>query len=154
MKLRQSTVEPVIGTLVNFLGIKRVNTKGLSQANKCLTMASVAYNLKKMLKHKPRSVQDNIQSLKNGIKKPFKLFYARQSRFISRFTEILCQMIFFNQKIILFERTCATATLGYRVVLIRRNSQLTLKKLMRSKVTESNCLLFRNEVVNGSGMSR
>jgi len=72
MKLRQSTVEPVIGTLVNFLGIKRVNTKGLSQANKCLTMAAIAYNLKKMLKHQPRSIQDNIQSLENGLKRLLK----------------------------------------------------------------------------------
>lgn len=52
MKLRQSTVEPVIGTLVNFLGIKRVNTKGIAQANKCLNMAAIAYNLKKILKHR------------------------------------------------------------------------------------------------------
>jgi transposase len=73
-KLRQSTVEPVIGTLVNYLGIKRVNTKGLSQANKCLTMAAIAYNLKKMLKHKPRIVQDNIQSLKNDLKRLFNPF--------------------------------------------------------------------------------
>lgn len=51
MKLRQSTVEPVIGTLVNYLGIKRVNCKGIEQANKCLTMAAIAYNLKKALKH-------------------------------------------------------------------------------------------------------
>jgi len=51
MKIRQSTVEPVIGTLVNFLGMKRVNTKGLAQANKCLTIAAVAYNIKKLLKH-------------------------------------------------------------------------------------------------------
>lgn len=49
-KLRQSTVEPVIGTLVNFMGLKRVNTKGLSSATKCMTMAAVAYNLKKLLK--------------------------------------------------------------------------------------------------------
>jgi len=61
-KLRQSTVEPVIGTLVNYLGMKKVRTKGLIQANKCLTMAAIAYNLKKMLKHKPRLVQDNIQT--------------------------------------------------------------------------------------------
>ncbi|HEY0666746.1 MAG TPA: IS1182 family transposase [Sphingobacteriaceae bacterium] len=52
MKLRQSTVGPVIGTLVNYLGIKKVNAKGLNQANKCLTLAAVAYNLKKMLKYK------------------------------------------------------------------------------------------------------
>lgn len=66
-KLRQSTVEPVIGTLVNNLGIKKVNTKGLSQANKCLTMAAIAYNLKKMLKHKSKEIQDNVQSLINGL---------------------------------------------------------------------------------------
>ncbi|MBS0635539.1 MAG: IS1182 family transposase [Verrucomicrobia bacterium] len=49
MKERQSTVEPVIGTLVNYLGIKRVNCKGLASANKCLTIAAAAYNLKKLL---------------------------------------------------------------------------------------------------------
>jgi transposase len=68
MKVRQSTVEPVIGTLVNQLGIKKVNTKGLSQANKCLTMAAMAYNLKKMLKHKTRLIQDNIRGLTNSLK--------------------------------------------------------------------------------------
>jgi transposase len=64
MKRRQSTVEPVIGTLVNFLGMKKVNTKGLIQANKCLTMAAVAYNLKKMMKHVSKSITSNVQALK------------------------------------------------------------------------------------------
>jgi transposase len=63
MKLRQSTVEPVIGTLVNYLGIKRVNSKGLGQANKCLTMSAVAYNLKKMLKYQPKFIKENLISL-------------------------------------------------------------------------------------------
>jgi transposase len=49
-KLRQSTVEPVLGTLINFMGMKRVNTRGIKLANKCMLMAAVAYNLKKMLK--------------------------------------------------------------------------------------------------------
>lgn len=49
-KLRQSTVEPVIGTLVNFLGMRRVNTRGITLANKCLLMAAVCYNLKRLLK--------------------------------------------------------------------------------------------------------
>ncbi len=49
-KLRQSTVEPVIGTLVNFLGMRRVNTRGIQLANKCLLMAAVCYNLKRLLK--------------------------------------------------------------------------------------------------------
>ena len=64
MKVRQSTVEPVIGTLVNYLGMKRVNTKGLIQANKCLTMAAVAYNLKKLLNHICKRIMVSVQSLK------------------------------------------------------------------------------------------
>jgi hypothetical protein len=39
-KLRQATVEPVIGTLVNFLGMRRVNTRGIGLANKCLLVAA------------------------------------------------------------------------------------------------------------------
>jgi transposase len=49
-KLRQSTVEPVLGTLINFLGMRRVNTRGIELANKCLLMAAVCYNLKRLLK--------------------------------------------------------------------------------------------------------
>lgn len=49
-KLRQSTVEPVLGTLINFLSMRRVNTRGLAQAAKCMTMAAIAYNIKKMMK--------------------------------------------------------------------------------------------------------
>lgn len=57
MKKRQSTVEPVIGSLVNNNGMKRINTKGLVQANKCMTMAAVAHNLKKLLKFTTRKTQ-------------------------------------------------------------------------------------------------
>lgn len=69
MKLRQSTVEPVIGTLVNYLGMKKVNTKGVRQANKCMLMAAVAYNIKKLLKYETLLVQGKAQQLKNGIQK-------------------------------------------------------------------------------------
>jgi transposase len=51
-KLRQSTVEPVLGTLINFLAMKRVNTRGIQCANKCMLMAAITYNLKKMMKFK------------------------------------------------------------------------------------------------------
>jgi transposase len=61
MKIRQSTVEPVIGTIVSYLGIKKVNSRGLDQANKCLTLAAVAYNIKKMLKYKPMPINNEIQ---------------------------------------------------------------------------------------------
>ena len=45
-RLRSSTVEPVLGTLVNYLAMRRVSTRGIKQANKCIIMSAVAYNLK------------------------------------------------------------------------------------------------------------
>jgi hypothetical protein len=62
-KLRSSTVEPVIGTLVNYLAMKRVNTRGIKQANKCMLMAAVAYNLKKLLKWKSTKVSTIVKSM-------------------------------------------------------------------------------------------
>jgi transposase len=62
-KLRQSTVEPVLGTLINFLAMKRVNTRGIKLANKCMLMAAIAYNLKKMLKFKSKTVMAVAMSL-------------------------------------------------------------------------------------------
>lgn len=47
---RQSTVEPVFGTLTQFLAMRKVNTRGIHQANKVMLMAAIAYNLKKYLK--------------------------------------------------------------------------------------------------------
>jgi len=68
MKKRQATVEPVIGTLVNYLGLKKVNTIGLKQANKCMTLSAVAYNLKKLLKHKTILVQSKVQEMTWNLK--------------------------------------------------------------------------------------
>ena len=47
---RQSTVEPVFGTLTQFMGLRKINTIGLGQANKAMHLSAVAYNLKKYLK--------------------------------------------------------------------------------------------------------
>lgn len=47
---RHSTVEPVFGTLTQFMGLRKVNTLGIRQANKVMLMAAVAYNIKKYLK--------------------------------------------------------------------------------------------------------
>jgi len=47
---RQSTVEPVFGTLTQFMGLRKVNTLGIKQANKVMLMAAMAYNIKKYLK--------------------------------------------------------------------------------------------------------
>jgi transposase len=64
---RQSTVEPVIGTLVGNHGIKKIHSRGLAQANKCLTMAAIAYNIKKLLRFKPKRIHDNINELRKEI---------------------------------------------------------------------------------------
>ncbi|WP_180903954.1 transposase, partial [Flavobacterium chungangense] len=50
VRVRSKTVEPVIGTLVNFTNMKRINTRGIRQANKHVLMAALTYNLKKYLK--------------------------------------------------------------------------------------------------------
>ncbi len=50
-KIRQTTVEPVLGTLINFLGMKRVNARGIAQANKLVLMAAIVYNLKKYMNY-------------------------------------------------------------------------------------------------------
>jgi len=50
--LRSSTVEPVLGTLLHFMGMRKVYTKGIQSANKHVLMASTAYNIKKLLKFK------------------------------------------------------------------------------------------------------
>ena len=54
---RQSTVEPVFGSLTQFFGMSKVNTIGKKQANKVMLMAAVAYNLKKYLKFSQKHVE-------------------------------------------------------------------------------------------------
>lgn len=49
--LRHSTVEPVLGSLTQYFGLRKVNTKGIKNANKCTIVSAMAYNLKKYVKH-------------------------------------------------------------------------------------------------------
>ena len=60
---RQSTVEPVFGTLTQFLGLRKINTIGLAQANKRMHMAAVAYNLKKLLKFNIKRVKSQAKTM-------------------------------------------------------------------------------------------
>lgn len=85
--LRSSTVEPVFGSLINHTGLKRINTKGLKQANKCMLVAATAYNLKKLLKLKfdpllaaPTPVINGINTLLNNISNQIIRVYALFSR--------------------------------------------------------------------------
>lgn len=50
-KRRQATVEPVLGTLINFMGLRRIWTRGIKNANKFMLGAAIAYNLKKWLNY-------------------------------------------------------------------------------------------------------
>ncbi len=81
---RQSTVEPVIGSLVGYYGIKKVNSKGIDQANKCLTMAAVAYNLKKILKYAVKGIKAPIYAINKDI-----------SRIVKHFNPVLSEAVTF-----------------------------------------------------------
>lgn len=67
-KIRSSTVEPVLGTLVNYLAMRRVNTRGIKQAAKCILMSAIAYNLKKIMKWEQRKINTAVMALKKTAK--------------------------------------------------------------------------------------
>ena len=77
-KLRSSTVEPVLGTLINYLNMRRVNTRGIRQANKCMIMAAVAYNLKKLMKWKERKVETAVMAMRKVKKSLCFYFFSLQ----------------------------------------------------------------------------
>jgi transposase len=54
---RHATVEPVFGVLTQFMGMRKVYTKGINNANKQFKLAAIAYNLKKYLKFEHRKEQ-------------------------------------------------------------------------------------------------
>jgi transposase len=62
-KIRSSTVEPVLGTLINFLNMKRVNTRGINLATKHVLMAALCYNLKKYMRFQGRKAFIEVKSL-------------------------------------------------------------------------------------------
>jgi len=52
--VRQSTVEPVFGSLLQHYGLRQVNTRGRASAHKTMLLAAMAYNLRKLLKYRPQ----------------------------------------------------------------------------------------------------
>jgi len=76
MKKRQSTVEPVIGTLVNYLGMKKVHTKGLESANKCMMLSATAYNMKKLLRHCSLLINFGAVQMRKTLQKPLKVLLS------------------------------------------------------------------------------
>ncbi len=76
LKLRQSTVEPVLGTLINFVAMRRIWTRGIQSANKFVLGAAIAYNLKKWLNFKNKKAN-------SSQKKAFLSFYSLLSFLLS-----------------------------------------------------------------------
>lgn len=73
-KIRKSTVEPVLGTLINYINMRKVNSRGISQASKHVLMAALCYNLKKYMKYVQRKIktiamEQSIFSLIGGLKR-------------------------------------------------------------------------------------
>ncbi len=60
---RQSTVEPVFGTLTQFMGMRKINTIGLEQANKVMHLSAIANNLKKYLKFEQKRLKSGAAML-------------------------------------------------------------------------------------------
>lgn len=63
-KKQQSTVEPVFGTLTQFMGLRKVNTKGIKQAQKVMLLSAVAYNIKKYLKFTQKLAATRTESVR------------------------------------------------------------------------------------------
>ena len=62
-RMRSATVEPVLGTLINFTGMRRVYTRGIKNANKFIICAGIAYNLKKYIKFISKKVKSGALSM-------------------------------------------------------------------------------------------
>ena len=65
--IRQSTVEPVFGTLINYTGMRKVNSRGIESANKVMLMAAIAYNLKKLVKYQDKQTGIPVKNSIPGI---------------------------------------------------------------------------------------
>ena len=69
VRVRGGTVEPVFGSLINYYGLRKINVKGKAGAHKCMLMAAIAYNIKKLMKFLSRKRQTKAQSVFVPLKK-------------------------------------------------------------------------------------
>ncbi|MGK0453974.1 MAG: hypothetical protein ACJAYY_001446 [Paraglaciecola sp.] len=58
---RQSTVEPIFGTLTQFMELRKINTIGIQRANKVMHLSAVAYKIKKYLKFINKKVKVTLE---------------------------------------------------------------------------------------------
>lgn len=67
IKRRSATVEPVLGTLINHHNMRRINSRGMAQANKHVLMAAITYNLKKYMKFISRKTIAKLQAMQSAL---------------------------------------------------------------------------------------
>ncbi|MGI4803306.1 MAG: transposase [Janthinobacterium lividum] len=84
-KLRQSTVEPVFGSLTQYYGLSKISVLGKAGAHKVILLAAIAFNLKKYLKNGGRKpswdyFEDGVRDFEQAL---FSLFV-----FLTRFKPV------------------------------------------------------------------
>ncbi len=103
IKIRKSTVEPVLGTLINFMNMKRVNSRGIQQASKHVLMAALCYNLKKYMKFVQRKTNtiamEQPMFLFSELKSLIMSFYNRIKPFLA-LNQPSCNLIWQSYKIL------------------------------------------------------
>jgi hypothetical protein len=70
-KLRQSTVEPVFGSLVQHYGLRRISVLGKSGAHKVMLLAAAAFNLRKYMKFRPTKSISMVMALEKERQQAF-----------------------------------------------------------------------------------
>jgi len=78
--LRQSTVEPVFGSLLHHYGLRRVSARGRANAHKTMLLAAVSYNLKKLLKYHPAQTLSLVVALPKPPPPPSRLPFRLRIR--------------------------------------------------------------------------
>lgn len=63
VRIRGGTVEPVFGNLINYYGLRKINVKGKAGAYKCMLMAAIAFNIKKLMKFLNKKIETVVQAL-------------------------------------------------------------------------------------------
>lgn len=95
---RQSTVEPVLGTLKEYGGLGKINTIGIEKANKRMHMAAIAYNLKKYLKFIKTNVKTGANMNQKGALSSFQQKMANLESFLASLSINISSVVLYHQE--------------------------------------------------------
>jgi transposase len=63
LQLRKSTVEHVLGTMIHFNRLRKVNERGIKMANKHMLLSAIAYNIKKLMNYTANQLKSGALSI-------------------------------------------------------------------------------------------